>query len=748
MTFSTPFSDSGLPIGSNDSNLTYLYGLSDFFTVMFEDTSKLNLMLEAEAYVASEIYSRFLQYSSSLSLEGISETIDGSIKLVLLSDSDLVAGSVNTYKLPSNVTSTRLIANRAFLPTELLDNEVDYRITQEADGSCYVAFAKSLNRYSFPVRVLPNTNASQYALWFVDAKIDEYMISKFYGNLIGLTPENSTQKFADLVYGLFYVYMHGPRLDTLSRGLNLVLGIPIARAAETVLSIRTYLDTDQFLVICDQNQYIIPYGLEPTCREGDVLVVGDPLASWVEIKDYEHDGEWWINLFIPEKLIKQIPEGQKDRYATAGSHFDYLMRTYLKTHTFLVKVNVTNFKNIQLYSQISDIVSKVKPSYTETIYIWALAQEDTMPMSDNMAFNYHADWDDSIGPCISRLRRDNQNDAIPRGQRSFIRFNASNKVAAIVGVDDYVSNQTDYFGQDIINGYVNPLNNLRPDSPTEQGWVRAVLNRGNIALDRQRNKIGFHRNAASPDSLHGTPTYYEHAVWKPDLATKMIPLYTISVHKLTEKMEAAGYPAPDESDWWFELFSLRNYGQAINDLAINYLPPDYDPNALANNYNLFMSRGEDNPYFGREFNERSYQSWAPEPHQISTGDHLLCIRITPTVIGVYWITTSTNLNNPTAFFCDTLDPLVITYDMPLSRSGGGNGCPFYAMRGRGRIITTSGHAEINENAINTEPINGLNEAAITEIGDAPLTLNYSDKYNPTMVIDRSGIILKHAVELK
>ena len=46
------FSDSGIVIGANDKSMTYLYGLSDFFEVMFKDTSTLNLMLEAESLVA------------------------------------------------------------------------------------------------------------------------------------------------------------------------------------------------------------------------------------------------------------------------------------------------------------------------------------------------------------------------------------------------------------------------------------------------------------------------------------------------------------------------------------------------------------------------------------------------------------------------------------------------------------------------------------------------------------------------
>jgi hypothetical protein len=209
-------------------------------------------------------------------------------------------------------------------------------------------------------------------------------------------------------------------------------------------------------------------------------------------------------------------------------------------------------------------------------------------------------------------------------------------------------------------------------------------------------------------------------------------------------MEQAGLPAPNSTDWWFEIFSLRYYGQAINDLAINYLPPDYDPNALANYYSLLCIRGDDLGYMGREFNGRSFQTWAPEPSTIHPGDYLLCIKITETVVGVYWITTSDNIPIPAAFFCDTLDPLFIEYDMPLTRVGGMNGTPFYVMRGDGDTSSDTVYSSINEHAINTIPINGSNDQAIAQV--TTRALNYRDKYN-SVAIDRSGITLKHAVEL-
>lgn len=736
MTIRANFTDSGLVLGNNDTNMTYLYGLSDFFTVMFQDTSTVNLLLEAESEVASEIYSRFLQYSSSLSLTGIQEATNSTIKLIYLSSADAVAGETNTYVIPENIQSARFLANRPFLPTELLDDSVDYSVTQQTDGTCWVKFAKPISSYALPNRLLSDGFTQQYALWFVDAVVDEQMISKFYGNLLGVAPENASTQFADFVYGLYYVYMHGPNLETLARGLNLVLGIPVARAVETVLSIRKYLETDQYLVVCDQNQYLIPYGLAPTVFEGDVLAIGESLSLWVELKDYEKDGDWWVNLHIPEKLIPEVPLGQKDRYATKGSHYDYLMRNYLKTHTFLVQVNVANFKNLQQYAQISDVINRAKPAYTEAIYIWAITDNETINIKDPITYRFNGTWDDGIHPCISRLHRDNTDDPLSRGRTHFIRYNVDHKVERICGSEVYGNTYQTHVGVDLIQGYVNPAAQFHDNTPAEKGWAKAIMNRGHDAYRGYRDKIGFHRGTPDMSADDGAWATTHYSSWKVDFTLRMVPIYLISTTDLADKMAALSYPAPKSTDWSFEMFSPRSYAQAVDDIAINYLPPNYDSLGLKKNYSVAMTRGNDNNYLGREFGQNSLVTYLPDVSEIQANDYLLCVRITDAVVGVYWITSSQIKTAPAYFPVGEIDPLKITYNMPLSRGGGLNGAPFYVLRG-----ARMGSYNSVDNMINTKSINDQ-DASGGELVSEP----YTDKYNTTISINRSGATVLHAVE--
>lgn len=94
-------------------------------------------------------------------------------------------------------------------------------------------------------------------------------------------------------------------------------------------------------------------------------------------------------MYIPKHVIPDQPSGQLGRRATPGSSMDYLMRNYLKDHTFLVNVNVTSFKNVQQFSQLFDVIRKAKPAYTQPIYVWSVLNEESATVSED---TYTTPW--------------------------------------------------------------------------------------------------------------------------------------------------------------------------------------------------------------------------------------------------------------------------------------------------------------------------------------------------------------------
>jgi len=364
------FSSEGIDVGSGSRNLNYLYGLSDFFAFSFEDVSTVNLMLEANAVSASEIYSKFLQLTSSISLADVQTEIGTGIKLILVKATDKI-GSTPKYRVNVPMASARFMSNRPFLPTESLENEVDFRISPETTTTSIIQFARPLEEYKFSKRITTD-GVDEYAIWLTDVALDEQLMYKHYGRILGVSPEVSSEQFSNFVYGLYYLYLNGPTLKVMEQGLNLVLGVPLVRSAGTVLDVRYNIETSQYLVITDADQYVLPANLTPIVQVGDAVELGGALAKWIELKDSVENGNWWINVSIPDTVIRALTGSQVDRFARPGSNFDYLMSNFLYKNTFLVRINIGVLNSGQYFDYLQQILTNAKPSYTQPIYVWKL----------------------------------------------------------------------------------------------------------------------------------------------------------------------------------------------------------------------------------------------------------------------------------------------------------------------------------------------------------------------------------------
>lgn len=743
--FRSNFSPAGLNIGNNDTNMAYLYGISDFFSIMFEDTTKVNLLLEGGAELTSSCYSKFLQLTSNISLDEIQTTLNQTLKLVTLKTSDKVIGEVNVYELPSSIMSTRYIANRPMLPTALLEEGVDYRI-EKFNGKSRIRFAKDISNAGFSTRLLKDEVTKEYALWFVDTKVDEAWISSNYASLIGVDPQTSSDAYKNFVKGLYYIYMNGPTLELLRKGLNLCLGVPLARGEESVIDVRKYLETDQYLVVTDSNQYLIPYGLVPTVTEGDTLSTGDELAKWVEIKDYINDGDWWINLRIPPELIPFVPEGQKDRYATKGSHFDYLMRSYLKKHTFLVNVKVSDFKNNQVFQQLSDIIRKAKPSYTEAIYIWTIPNDEELSLTD--------DWTgarrdiirtEHFNTGIEYFVRDNTINPVSRGEPMFIRYNVPDWVSKICGTDDYINGKPFNFLGGSVTGYVNNIHQYRENTGREKAWIKAIRSRSTELITTPRSHVGFNRGYITSGELSGDYTGTPVNVLSTTLGlppgSRMVPMYITNQKDLAYKCAVSGIETPDMSRWAFKIYDPSSNMDVINHLEINSVQADENKNFLVDNFNTFKSRGADTNYLSAFIPNLGFNLQYTETYEIKPSDLLVGVRIHDDVLGIYLVKSTNPESSKTMYsIVEEGDPLEISMTAPITRGLGPTSSSYYLLRGRGDLDYNITTCEVNAQEVNED---------LSSNGGGVTNANFSDLANPaprTLSRNRSSII--HKMNLK
>ena len=754
MTTRSTFSPLGLPIGANNENLTYLYGMSDFFAMMFENPELINLTLEAQTQSASDIYSNFLQLTSQISITDIQLTLGSTLKLVTIDSANLVPGTINSYTISDDIVASRYIADRAFLPNVLIEYGADFQITQDANGISTITFAKPIGTLGFPSRTT-STGSIQYAIWLVDAEIDQRWLSTKYGALLGITPENSTQTFKNYISGLYYVYSGGPTLDLIKKGLNLALGIPICRGNETVLDIRNYLETDQYIIITDQNQYVIPYGLTPLVNVGDSLTATSDLAQWVVIKDYESDGDWWVNMYIPSSLIPSIPPGQPSRFAYSGSIFDQLMRQYLKKHTFLVQVNVTTFKDLQVFQELGTIIRNSKPTYTEAIYVWAVeTQTETLTLSDsNMTLSVGKQLFDNItNSGIDKMMRD-ATKPLARGNPIFIRYDAPSWLNPITGIDAYVNVNSfplasSTLGSTPVTGFINPIGQYRPSTQYEIAWQTTLWDRDTEVARTDRGKLGFRRGvipiSMSAPGVDNTsiPSQFLRKMFNITSGTNIVPMYVTTQMDLAAKCAASGIPAPDVTKPFFSLFQPLTNSLAIDDFAIDgqIAPPVVT--GLIPNYNNFNNRGLGVNYLGTAIPPLGAQQWvAPNVSALTPTDFIIGSVIIDNFVALYLVTANISWNTNNYYPVNSIDTLSSSFTTRPNRGAGPTSSPYYLVRGRGVSLdnTGSGTGSINSTKVEGAlPSNGGLNANPAPYSDA---LNL----NPT-VFTRQGYPLNHKLD--
>lgn len=364
----------------------YVYGLSDFWKAWFEDLEVIERTLEATSYQLADVYSQFIQTCSSVSLFDINETLHSSIRLILIDESDRVPGTfAPTYRLKEKVLDAGYLFDRPMASRKAYEKGVHFNLIE---GGTKIEFFQELSPVldnlgntikegmGFPSRNIPKVGTpngvTQYSIWASDTQVDEQALYEYFGKLVRISPETSTKVYKDYIQGLFFLYTNGPTIDLLSRGLHLSLGIPLAREDEEVLLVKLDDETGNYLIVTENNSYTVPYGITPSVEVGETLLTGSELASVASLVDYRVKDGWWVNLRMPAPLF---PGSIYPRIASIGSFEEYAMRKYLKTHTFLVNIQLSGTLTTESAAEISRLVLDAKPTYTIPILVWSIPLE-------------------------------------------------------------------------------------------------------------------------------------------------------------------------------------------------------------------------------------------------------------------------------------------------------------------------------------------------------------------------------------
>lgn len=170
----------------------------------------------------------------------------------------------------------------------------------------------------------------------------------------------SNVDYLSSVQGLWYAYWNGPTLFNLRAGTQILLGLPFAEEAGTIVQIRNDFSETQGQILVQDTataaivrdySYPVTLSLETNPATGKPYAVGDtvtqfaPLVTGVEVVDYVSDPTWF--------------EG----YLEQGAFFE--VEKFFK---FLVRVDASAF-NLQALLFCQTFINRIKPTYTYPLFV-------------------------------------------------------------------------------------------------------------------------------------------------------------------------------------------------------------------------------------------------------------------------------------------------------------------------------------------------------------------------------------------
>jgi hypothetical protein len=143
-------------------------------------------------------------------------------------------------------------------------------------------------------------------MWAPVAQVDERHVQKSYGVLTDLDSAISTQGYLNRVQGTWFALMSGPSIRNVESGLQLAMGLPVARVTGTVSAINQVFDnlgrvsryymtilSEEGAVEHDLNPDLLPF-IDWTVIVGQTVDQFQPLTNGIEVLDVVKDNEWHL----------------------------------------------------------------------------------------------------------------------------------------------------------------------------------------------------------------------------------------------------------------------------------------------------------------------------------------------------------------------------------------------------------------------------------------------------------------------
>lgn len=276
-------------------------------------------------------------------------------------------------RVSKNIASIPTLQNKIELPELVLQEGVDYVV---ADGILS-------SRAAFPVLDYGPLEGRVPTTWAEKTLINKETPYRNFGVLIDFYRVNS-DAYKLALQGLWYTFWTGSTTGNLQRGLHILLGLPYARSAGTVVSlVPPTLTVNGSLEIEDARgqilNYVLPTGLNPTVAFGDAVVKFQSLTTGVKIID---------RISEPGFVANRLGRGGIERFLTdnatrgPGDTDETKALTLLENHLFLPQVLTESVVAKVNVKELVTFLNNMKPQWTEFVFSFDTDEDETEQITE------------------------------------------------------------------------------------------------------------------------------------------------------------------------------------------------------------------------------------------------------------------------------------------------------------------------------------------------------------------------------
>jgi hypothetical protein len=287
-----------------------------------------------------------------------------------------VSYTINAFphgqRIAKNIVSIPTLQDFVDSPTLVLEEGVDYVVR----GGILAT------RAAIPMMTIGPSDTRTRALWAEKTMVDKETPYRNFGVLINFYRQNS-EAYKQALQGLWYTFWTGSTRENLRRGLHILLGLPYAQAAGTVVSLSPPTSSTAGAVQIQDARgqilsYTLPAELQATVATGQAVARFTPLCTGVQVIDRNAEpgfvaarlGRAGIARFLTSKATRGPADTDETKALALLEHHLFIPQVLTEALTSLVNV-----------AELTTFLQNMKPQWTEFVFSFAAETTESVGLN-------------------------------------------------------------------------------------------------------------------------------------------------------------------------------------------------------------------------------------------------------------------------------------------------------------------------------------------------------------------------------